>query len=138
MDPMADLAAAMRLLAQSGDAAALRFAAALDAWRSSTTLSLEEALGRAPGWRAAWRLRRRDEAFRRLGLQFPNLSDRALAVKVIKAVNRYGRSAAWRRDRDSGHRPDGIDGLCFDVLITHGPLPGIELLRKVFGELQRS
>jgi hypothetical protein len=92
-------------------------------------------LGRAPGWRAAWRLRRRDEAFRRLGLQFPNLSDRALAVEVTKVVNRYETSAAWRCDRDSGHRPDGINGLCFDVLISGG-LPGLERLRKAFGELQ--
>jgi hypothetical protein len=35
MDPMADIAAAVRLLAESGDPAALRVAAALDSWRRS-------------------------------------------------------------------------------------------------------
>jgi hypothetical protein len=135
MDPMADIAAAVRLLAQSGDAGALRVAAALEAWRSSAEITLEEALGRAPGWRAGWRLRRRDEAALRMALQFPNLSDRALAVKVDDVVNRY-ETSAWRRDRVSGHRPDGVNGLAFDILI-HGGLPGIEHLRKAFEDCNR-
>jgi hypothetical protein len=131
MDPMADLAAAGRLLARSGDAAALRVATALEEWRSSAEITLEEALGRAPGWRAAWRLRRRDEAALRMALQFPNLSDRALAVRVTKVVSRY-ETSAWRRDRVSGHRPDGVNGLAFDILI-HGGLPGVEHLRRLLG-----
>jgi hypothetical protein len=73
----------------------------------------------------------------RIALQFANLSARALADEVHKVVNRYETGAAWRRDRDSGHRPDGDNGLAFDVLI-HGELPSCEHLRKAFGEWQRS
>jgi hypothetical protein len=135
MDPMQDIARAVRLLAESEDPAALQVAAALEAWRRSAEISFEEALGRAPSWRAAWRRRRRDEALHRLTLQFANLSDQALADNVQEVVNRYETSAAWRRDRDSGHRPDGVDGLAF--VLIHGEPPGREHLRKAFGRHQR-
>src|SRR5260370_3883802 len=128
MDPMADIVAEVRLLAESGDPAALAVAGGLDAWRRSGAIWLEEALGRAPGWRVAWRLRRRDEALRRLALQFPDLSGRALAAELHRVVTRYG-ACAWRRDRDSGHRPDGVNGLAFDALI-HGAMQRCQHLRK--------
>src|SRR5260370_35176216 len=110
MDPMADIAAAVRPLAESGDPAALRVAAALDPWRRSDAISLEEALGRAPGWRVAWRLRRRDEALRRLALQFPDLSGRPLAAERPPLVA-PSRAGARGRDRASGPPPGRVHRL---------------------------
>jgi hypothetical protein len=76
------------------------------------------------------RLRQRDNALRRLARRFLGLSDRALAAAVHRVVSRYETSAAWPRDRDTGHRPDGDRGLAFDVLMN-GALPGVEHLRRV-------
>jgi hypothetical protein len=63
-DPMADLGVAIAVLAASGNAAAARVGEALDAWRRSRTISMEAALGYAPGLRAAEYQRNRNGAHR--------------------------------------------------------------------------
>jgi hypothetical protein len=129
-DPLADIAALIRVGAESGDPGAVRAAEALAIWLNGTQGLLEQALGAAPGIRAARRLRRRDAALRRLGRRFDGLSERAVAEAVHKAVSRYRDRGTWARDDAGRHRPDHEAGLCFDVL-ANGPLPGVEHLRKV-------
>jgi hypothetical protein len=128
-DPLADIAAAIQILAQSGDAAGKRVAEALQAWLRSRTATLEEALGHAPGIRAEAHQRERNAAFWRLAQRYPGKSGRALSLTVHALACRY-ETTRWPRDRDARHRPDGALGDCYDIL-TFGGLPGVEHLRKV-------
>jgi hypothetical protein len=127
---MSAIGAAVRILAESGDPEAVRVAEALAAWLTGNQC-LEVAMGYAPGFRAAWRQRQRDEALRDLASRhYPGVKGRELAAAVHCAVRRYETSVAWPRDRNARHRPDGEAGAAYDVLM-HGELPGVEHLRKV-------
>jgi predicted TIM-barrel enzyme len=127
-DPASDIAAAILILAQSGHAGGIRVAEALAACR--TGQGLMEALGAAPGYWQAHRLRKRDNAFRDLAMQLPSQKTRPLAVAALDVVTRYRASAAWECDQRAGHRPDGRNGLAFDILTSGAPLPDVEHLRK--------
>jgi hypothetical protein len=128
--PMEDIAALIHAGAKSADPRAIRAAEGLDRWRAGNEC-LEVALGRAPGLRAAWHLRQRDMALRDLARRYyPGVKGRELAAAVHCAVRCYETSPARPRDRDARHRPDGIAGAAYDVLM-HGELPGVEHLRKV-------
>jgi hypothetical protein len=121
-DPMGDIAAAVAVLSQSGNEAAVRIAEALTLWARSRTVSLERALG-------AGDTRNRNAALAALAGRLPGMSRRQTAEQVHSFVRRYETSAAWPRDRDVGHRPDGDLGLAYDILVNGG-LPGVEHIRK--------
>jgi hypothetical protein len=125
---MQDVATAIAVLVQSGDPVAVRVAEGLTVWARSRTITLEQALGYAPGLRAVVHQRHRDDALRRLARRFLGLSGRAMAEEVHLAVSRY-ETSSWPRDRAHGHRPDGRAGDCYDVL-SAGDLPGREHLRR--------
>jgi hypothetical protein len=128
-NPMGDLTALIRAAAESGDPAAARAAEALALWMRSRTITLERALGAADGLRASYHQRNRNAALAALARRFAGLSERQAAARVYEVVARYRASAAWPRDRDVGHRPDGDAGLAYDVL-ANGGLPGVEHIRK--------
>jgi hypothetical protein len=129
-DPYADLTASIQVLAESGNASAARVAEALAIWLNGSSEPLEAALGVAPGYRMTRRLRRRDDALRRLARRFAGVSKREAATQAHKVVARYRNSAAWPRDRAVMHRPDGDRGLAFDVLMN-GALPCVGHVRAI-------
>jgi hypothetical protein len=105
-DPLADLTEVIRLLAETGSPAATRIAEALAAWRDGSDC-LEEALGAAPGLRAAWHRRQWDRALLALAQRCPTArSASALAAAVHNTVDRY-ETGPWLRDQAAGRRPDG-------------------------------
>jgi hypothetical protein len=117
--PMEDIAALIRAGAESGEPAAVRAAEALDRWRRSRTMLFEEALGYALGLRAAEYQRIRDGALGELARLFPKLSGRPLEKQVRRVVEDY-EATRWAADDAARHRPDGVDGLCFDLLFNGG------------------
>jgi hypothetical protein len=128
-DPLTRLGRVIALLARSGDPDAIWAAEALVGWRDGSE-SFEEVLGGAPGLRAAWHRRQWDRALGALAQRFPAArSARALAAEVHPAVSRY-EAGPWLRDKAAGRRPDGINGLCYDLL-SHGELPGEDRLRRL-------
>jgi hypothetical protein len=110
---------AVRILAESGDPEAVLVAEALDRWRRSRTITFEEALGYAPGIRGATMQRTRDSALSELTRLFPGLSGRALERRVREVVEEY-EATRWAADDAARHRPDGSDGLYFDLLSSGG------------------
>jgi hypothetical protein len=131
--PLEDIAALIRAGAESGDPAAVRAAEALDAWRRSRTIPLEEALGYAPGLRAAEYQRTRDRALAALARGFLGLSGRALERRVREVVEDY--APRFEEDYAAGRRPDDADGgLAFDILASGG-LPCLSHLRTLLTEL---
>jgi hypothetical protein len=121
-DPAADIEALIVVAGVHGSAAALRAAAALRMWLD-TNLSLEESLGRAPGWRSGWRRARRDKMLAAWAHKwFPGMSGSPLAKKIL------GAAARARRMRS---RPDGMLGEVFDI-VKLGNFPDLECLRKFF------
>ncbi len=105
-------------------------AAAIDDWLASGG-DFALALGLAPGWHAALRQRHRDATLRSLVLYFPGLCGRGLAKAMAIAAADY-ESRRWPRDRADRRRPDGKDGLLFDLLMM-GHMPAEETLRKCIG-----
>jgi hypothetical protein len=130
---MADLAHAIATLAATGAPEDARVAEALDRWRRSRTITFEEALGYAPGIRGATMQRTRDAALAALARLFPGLSGRPLEKKVRLAVEEY-EITRWAADDAARHRPDGRDGLCFDLL-SSGGLPCAGHLRAILAAL---
>jgi hypothetical protein len=130
---MAAIGRAVRILAESGDPEAALVAEALDAWRRSRTISLEAALGGANGLRAAEYQRNRDRALAALAQLFPGLSGRPLEKEVRRVVGEY-EITRWAADDAARHRPDGLDGLCFDLL-SSGGLPCAGHLRALLAAL---
>jgi hypothetical protein len=140
-DPLADIAALIRVAAESSDPAAVRAAEALDRWRRSRTETLEEALGSAPGLRAAAALRNRDEAIRALAGRieeetpcYEKHSRRAFAAATYRKLREY-RLTRWQLDRRDGRRPDGIAGLCHDIMqhCIDNYHPKEEQIRNIIG-----
>jgi hypothetical protein len=129
--PITALRAVRALVLEQTDPTLLPVAWAIDAWLSGGG-DFAEALGLAPGWHAALRQRGRDAALRELATRyFPGLCGRRLARELVAAGLDY-ETRGWPRDRDDGRRPDGADGLLYDVL-TLGPMPAAEMLRKCIG-----
>ena len=87
------------------DPAAVRVAAALDAWLRGT--EIEASLGLTPGWRACVRMKARERALPALVKLHPELRDSALAKVIIAGMRRVPRS---------GVRPDGADGHLWDLV----------------------
>jgi hypothetical protein len=86
----------------------------------------------APGWHSAMRQRQRDAALEELArAHFASLRGDPRARAMVAAATDY-EARRWPRDRAAGRRPDGRDGLFFDVLSV-GRMPGREMLRKCFG-----
>jgi hypothetical protein len=133
-----ELRRAALALVETGDDALARIADAIDACLSAapdTPLTFEQALALPPTWRSDWRRAERDAAWLRLRAQCcPQLKGRAAAHAVADAVRRY-EGTAWRRDREACRRPDGLHGLCFDVLAHGGGSIGEETLRRLFAEV---
>jgi hypothetical protein len=127
--PMEDIGVAIAVLAASDNAAAARVGEALDAWRRSRIILFEEALGYAPGIRGATMQRTRDNALGELARLFPGLSGRPLEKEVRRVVEEY-ELTRWAADDAARHRPDGRDGLCFDIL-SNGALPCADHLRAL-------
>jgi hypothetical protein len=86
-----DILALIMLAGMSGDPAAVRAAGALRQWLDSTDLSLEQALGRANGWRKARRRQQRERRILELAQRYPDKSGRPLARAVHDALPREGR-----------------------------------------------
>ena len=84
--------------------------------------SLPEALGLAPGWRAALKFSARDDALARLVEHYGKGSALRLAEQICAIIARYHDSAAWPSDRHAGRRPKGVNGLCYDFLVASRPL----------------
>jgi hypothetical protein len=130
--PITALRAVRALVLDQNDTTLLPVAWAIDAWLSGGG-DFAEALGLAPGWHSALRQRQRDEALRELATRhFPGLCGRPGARAMVAAATDY-ETRRWPRDRAAGRRPDGADGLLFDVL-TLGRIPAEEMLRKCIGE----
>jgi hypothetical protein len=132
-DPMTAIGRAVQILAESGEPEAALVAEALDRWRRSRTILMETALGYAPGLRVVEYQRNRDRALAALARLFPGLSGRPLEKKVRLLVEEYV-STRWPADDAARHRPDGRDGLCFDVL-SNGALPCADHLRALLAAL---
>jgi hypothetical protein len=128
-DPIAAIARAVQILAETGDSTAALIAEGLAQWSRSRTISFEEALGYAPGIRGATMQRTRDTALGELVRLFPGLSGRPLERKVREAVEEY-ETTRWAADDAARHRPDSVDGLCFDLL-SSGGLPCADHLRAL-------
>jgi hypothetical protein len=133
LDPMSAIGRAVQILAENGDPDATWVGEALDRWRRSRTILFEEALGYAPGLRAAEYQRNRDRALAALAQLFPGLSGRPLEKKVRRVVEEY-EASRWAADDAARHRPDGRDGLCFDVL-CNGALPCADHLRALLARV---
>jgi hypothetical protein len=139
MGAAADIIAAIEILAQSGHAGAVRVAAGLRARLDSNVITFEGALGKAPGWRAAWRrgqvARLLDSMAERYfrGLRY----GRPLVNEVTNAAVAYQRRGGWRKDKKTGHRPDGVDGAIADVLrLNGGEFPSVATLRRVYEDIE--
>jgi hypothetical protein len=117
-DPLSDIAALIRVGAQSGDPAAIRAAEALDHWRPSRNATLEQSAGRATNVRATAMQRQRDAALMRIARRYPDQRGRTLAKTVHDVMDKCEDSTAWR----NGRRPDGEAGYAFDVLANGGAL----------------
>jgi hypothetical protein len=129
--PINALRRASAVLLDSADPAAWRVAQAIDAWLNQGG-DFASALGMATNWHSALRLRQRDAALRELALvHFASLRGDPRARAMVAAAADY-EARRWPRDRASWRRPDGRDGLFFDVL-SQGRMPGREMLRKCFG-----
>jgi hypothetical protein len=128
-DPMTAIARAVQILARDGSPEAVAVAAALEAWRRSRTILFEEALGYAPGIRGSTMQRTRDRAIGELARCFSPLAGRALERRVRRVVEEY-EATRWIADDAARHRPDGLDGLCFDLL-SSGGLPCADHLRRL-------
>ena len=120
------------ILAETGDPAAAFVAEALSLWLrdGGPELGIDQALGFAPGWRAAQARQRREQAIRDLARQWPTLGGRAAARAMVAHAATYESRGGWKRDCRLGHRPDGINGIIFDLLHL-GPMLGEESIRKI-------
>ena len=108
-----DIDAAVQILTDSGDPAAQRIGAALTAWRSSRTESLENALGYPNGVRRTLRMKDRDAALRRIAAQLDESSR-----QTRDAVRKY-QAFSWPDDKKTRIRPNGLAGDCFDSTQPH-------------------
>lgn len=129
-----ELRDAARVLLELNHPAGARLARGLD--RACRGEALETALGLHGGWRHNDRVRRRNAALAVLVGYFPGKQGRALAAAIDTAVRRYG-ATAWERDRIAQRRPDGRDGLVFDLL-SLGGLPSCDYLRRVIKKVGHS
>jgi hypothetical protein len=128
--PITALRAVRDLLIDHQDATLLPVAWAIDDWLANGG-DFALSLGLAPGWHSALRQRQRDAALRDLTGYFPDLCGRRLAKALADAASDY-EGRRWPRDRADRRRPDGMDGLIYDVL-TLGRMPTEETLRKCIG-----
>jgi hypothetical protein len=133
--PRDDLLAAILTLEEHGNAAGQHVAGVLRGWISRQAgdgASLETCLGFQPYWRFSWERRNRVAALIELrGRRFGHLKGRQAAAALEVVLLRY-QASAWRLDRQNGIRPDGEHGALFDIL-SMGPVPGPETLRRLFG-----
>lgn len=125
---------AARFLIDHNHPAGTLIAAAYD--RALAGEPLEEALGHYGAWRHAYRARRRNAALAALADCFPGMQGRRLAAAIGSAVRRYA-ATGWERDRARGRRPDGISGLCYDLLAV-GEVPSYDHLRRILREIGSS
>jgi hypothetical protein len=128
IDPLTRLSRVITLLAASGDPDAIWVAEGLTSWRDDGQ-PIEAVLGLPPAWRSDDRRQRQNQGLTAVAAYFPGLCGRELARRMTAAERRYRTS--WPRDRNAGHRPDGLNGAVFDVL-SLGEFPSEEKLRKLF------
>jgi hypothetical protein len=129
-DPITALRRARDLLAEQGDADVVPVVWAIDGWIARGG-DFAAALGMAPGWHSAARIRQRDAALRKLAAQYAPLRGRRLAAALVADAKRY-ETTRWPGDCADQRRPDGLQGLFYDLL-SHGPMPAEETLRKCIG-----
>src|SRR6185437_15776480 len=119
-----DVRAAIELLAASDAAGAQRVAGALDQWLRG--VPFEPALGLLSDWRLRLRLEARDRALEAIEALHPHLDTTSLARRIAAGVDRA---------RQSATRPDGVEGLCWD-LVQAGAEVGARQLRRLLTELR--
>ncbi len=114
----------------AGDPVQTEIGEAIAMWLSSgdPQMRFDRALGLPRTWRMDIRLAERNRLIRELAEQWPNLSRRSLADKIMRCLQRY-ENGAFKRDYKSG-RPAGIDGTLFDIVMA-GQVPGIDRIRQV-------
>lgn len=101
---VADLRRAIELFAEIDDPAATRTAEALSRWLAGE--DFDSAAGLVPGWRRTLQQQARDTALAALIALRPDLDDSALAAEIATGIDCAP---------DSGPRPDGLTGHCFDL-----------------------
>jgi hypothetical protein len=130
-DPLAAVAHAIRILAEHGGQDGAVVGEALQTWLAGNQ-SLEAALGGGGGMRSARRRAQRAAMLHELRARYyPTLKGRTLVHDVAVDGGRY-EAGAWLRHRKSLHRPDGRDGLFFDVLWCCDEFPSEASLRIIF------
>jgi len=128
---------AKEILAESGDPQVVFVVEGLQWWLQNDGMTFDVALGLTGAWRAEDRRRRRDRLIQRLALaHFGDSKGRARALAIAKAARRY-RGTSWPRDRHAGRRPDGLNGVIFEVL-SLGPFPSEPTLRRILVGLSDS
>jgi hypothetical protein len=135
-DDIAAVDRAVLLMLERGDDGVRWFAAALRLWSGQApgpdVASLDACLGLKSKWRFNRALADRDAALLRLRARLcPSLPGRPAARSVIDAVARYA-TTSWPHDRRDRRRPDGIAGLCYDVLAHGAAVQGEEQMRDLF------
>jgi hypothetical protein len=129
-NPITALRAVRDMLVNEADAAMLPVAVAIDNWLM-TGGDFATALGLAPGWHSALRQWQRDATVGELARHFSGICGRPLARAMTAAAADY-ETRRWPRDRATRRRPDGMDGLFFDLL-SMGGIPSEHTLRKCIG-----
>jgi hypothetical protein len=122
---------------------AVRLAAAKDedaGWLGDTVemwlggVQWEAALGLGPHWRIELARARRNRAIAELLRYYPAASIRQRAKAVAQAVRRY-ETTGWKRDRQSGRRPDAARGALYDLLAIGAGVPDECQLRRIISEI---
>ncbi len=98
-----------------------------------TGASFEAAFGLAPGWRKHDAKSCRDGALRQIAREyFSELDGRPLCRAILAAQRAY--LARFKGDQQRGTRPEGLNGLIFDVMQKSAfPTPGT--LRNILSDL---
>jgi hypothetical protein len=94
----------------------------------------EAALGLGPHWRIELVRAQRNRAIAELLRYYPVVSIRQRAKAVAQAVRRY-EPTGWKRDRQSGRRPDGARGALYDLLAIGAEIPDECQLRRIISEI---
>lgn len=97
-------------------------------------ISIDAALGLAPGWQRAARLRRRDEALRDLARTMAG-GNRAIAARIHRMLVRYA-ATGYRTDKhEHGTLPGGERARLLDILEADGgAVLGFERIRNIIGD----
>jgi hypothetical protein len=119
-------------LADRSDEDAAWLGDAVEMWLDG--VSLEAALGLGPHWRIELARAQRNRAIAKLLRYYPAASIRQRAKAVVQAVRRY-EPTGWKRDRQSGRRPDGVRGALYDLLAIGAEIPDECQLRRIIKEI---